>query len=97
MTLQATALANQAWLKMVDVSSVDWRDRAHFFAVAAQMMRRILVDAARARVRDKRGGAAQRVNLEEMPDLTCRGTMSLSPLTKRFTNSRGGRAEGAGD
>ena len=69
-TLQATALANEAWLRLVDVSSVDWRDRAHFFAVAAQMMRRILVDAARARVTNKRGGVARRVNLDEIPDVS---------------------------
>jgi RNA polymerase sigma factor (TIGR02999 family) len=69
-TLQATALANEAWLRLVDVSSVDWRDRAHFFAVAAQMMRRILVDAARARVTNKRGGMARRVNLDEIPDVS---------------------------
>ena len=69
-TLQATALANEAWLRLVDVSNVNWRDRAHFFAVAAQMMRRILVDAARARVTDKRGGAAQRVHLDEIPDVS---------------------------
>jgi len=69
-TLQATALANEAWLRLVDVSSVDWRDRAHFFAVAAQMMRRILIDAARARVTDKRGGVARHVNLDEIPDVS---------------------------
>jgi RNA polymerase sigma-70 factor (ECF subfamily) len=69
-TLQATALANEAWLRLVDVSSVNWRDRAHFFAVAAQMMRRILVDAARARVTDKRGGATRRINLDEIPDVS---------------------------
>ena len=50
-TLQTTALANEAWLRLVNVSLVDWKDRAHFFAIAAQMMRRILVDSARARGR----------------------------------------------
>jgi RNA polymerase sigma factor (TIGR02999 family) len=69
-TLQPTALANEAWLRLIDISSVDWRDRAHFFAVAAQMMRRILVDAARARITNKRGGAARRVDLDEMPDVS---------------------------
>jgi RNA polymerase sigma-70 factor, ECF subfamily len=68
-TLQTTALANEAWLRLVDISSVDWRDRAHFFAIAAQTMRRILVDAARARVTNKRGGVARRVNLDEIPDV----------------------------
>ncbi len=71
-TLQTTALANEAWLRLVNVSSVDFRDRAHFFAIAAQMMRRILVDAARNRGRDKRGGPAQRVDLDQIPDISAR-------------------------
>src|SRR5215471_13954790 len=57
-TLQTTALVHEAWLRLADVSQVDWKDRAHFFAVAAQMMRRVLVDQARARGRDKTGGEA---------------------------------------
>jgi RNA polymerase sigma factor (TIGR02999 family) len=67
-TLQATALVHEAYLRLVDAGSVDWQDRAHFFAVPAQMMRRILVDAARARVRAKRGGGAARLTLDEIPD-----------------------------
>jgi RNA polymerase sigma factor (TIGR02999 family) len=71
-TLQPTALVNEAYLRLVDIAQVRWQDRAHFFAVAAQMMRRILVDAARARGAGKRGGGAAHVNLEEsidaMPD-----------------------------
>ena len=54
-TLQTTALANEAWLRLVNVAAADWKDRAHFFAIAANMMRRILVDSARARGREKRG------------------------------------------
>jgi RNA polymerase sigma factor (TIGR02999 family) len=61
-TLQTTALVHEAFLRLVDVKSVDWRDRAHFFAVSAQIMRRILVDSARARRSEKRGGQAQRVD-----------------------------------
>jgi RNA polymerase sigma-70 factor, ECF subfamily len=61
-TLQATALVNEVYLRLVDVTEVSWHNRAHFFAVAAEMMRRILVDAARARASVKRGGLAQRVN-----------------------------------
>ena len=68
-TLQTTALANEVWMRLIDVSQVDWRDRAHFFAVSAQMMRRILVDQARARSREKRGGAANHVDLDVIPDL----------------------------
>jgi RNA polymerase sigma factor (TIGR02999 family) len=61
-TLQATALVNEAYLRLVDAKNVDWRDRAHFFAVCAQIMRRILVDAARARGSAKRGGQVKRVD-----------------------------------
>jgi RNA polymerase sigma factor (TIGR02999 family) len=63
-TLQATALAHEAFLRLVK-ADVPWQDRAHFMAVAARAMRRILVDHARARAREKRGGATQRISLEE--------------------------------
>jgi RNA polymerase sigma factor (TIGR02999 family) len=61
-TLQATALANEAYLRLVDVKGVDWQNRRHFLAVSAQIMRRILVDAARTRASAKRGGEMQRVD-----------------------------------
>lgn len=61
LTLQTTALVNEAYLRLVGAKETGWRDRAHFFAVGAQMMRRILVDAARARTSAKRGGQAVRV------------------------------------
>ena len=61
-TLQPTALVNEVYLRLVNVTEVSWCDRAHFFAVAAEMMRRILVDAARARTAAKRGGRGGRVN-----------------------------------
>ena len=61
-TLQTTALVNEAYLRLVDIHDVDWRNRAHFFAVSAQLMRRILVDAARARGAVKRGGGAKHLN-----------------------------------
>jgi RNA polymerase sigma factor (TIGR02999 family) len=60
-TLQTTALVNEAYLRLVDMKDAGWNDRLHFFAVSAQVMRRILVDAARARGAMKRGGAAERV------------------------------------
>jgi RNA polymerase sigma factor (TIGR02999 family) len=63
-TLQTTALANEAWLRLVDIERVDWQDRAHFFAMASRMMRRILVDTARARRAHKRGGDAVQVTLD---------------------------------
>lgn len=64
-TLQTTALVNEAYLRLVEVNRMEWQSRAHFFAVAAQMMRRILVEFARRRHRHKRGGDAQRVSLDE--------------------------------
>jgi RNA polymerase sigma factor (TIGR02999 family) len=64
-TLQTTALVNEAYAKLVDLKSIRWQNRAQFFAVAAQMMRRILIDHARSRLRAKRGGAAQRISLDE--------------------------------
>jgi RNA polymerase sigma factor (TIGR02999 family) len=74
-SLQATALVNEAYLRLVDVQDVAWKDRVHFFAIAAQMMRRILVDAARARASAKRGGNVKKVNhsnavnFDEIPDI----------------------------
>jgi len=63
--LQTTALVNEAYLRLVDWKAVEWQNRAHFFGVAAQLMRRILVDFARQRNYQKRGGAARQVSLEE--------------------------------
>jgi RNA polymerase sigma factor (TIGR02999 family) len=73
-TLQPTALVNEAFLRLVDARDLDWTDRAHFFAVCARVMRRILVDAARSRAAIKRGGRADRVehstaiDLDQLPD-----------------------------
>lgn len=64
-TLQSAALVNEVYLKLVGQREAHWQDRAHFFGVAAQLMRRILVDYARSRGCDKRGGAALRVDLDE--------------------------------
>jgi len=69
-TLQATALVNEAYLRLMDAGSVDWEDRAHFYAVSAQTMRHILVDAARGRMRAKRGGQAAKVNVDDVADLS---------------------------
>jgi RNA polymerase sigma factor (TIGR02999 family) len=62
-TLQATALVNEAYLRLIDQRRVQWRNRAHFFGVAAQLMRRILVDHARGRLAEKRGGGLRQVTL----------------------------------
>lgn len=64
-TLQATALVNEAYLRLVDAKGVSWQDRAHFFAISARTMRHILVDFARSRRYQKRGGGAEPVSLEE--------------------------------
>jgi len=68
-TLQATALVNEAFLRLVDARNLDWTDRAHFFAVCARVMRRILVDAARSRAAIKRGGQADRAEHSTAIDL----------------------------
>jgi RNA polymerase sigma factor (TIGR02999 family) len=69
-TLQTTALVHETYLRLVDASKVKWRDRAHFFAVSAQIMRRILVDMARERGSFKRGGRAKRVDFDKVPKIS---------------------------
>ena len=64
-TLQPTALVNELYLRLVDVDRVRWQNRSHFFAVAARLMRRVLVDSARSRGYQKRGGGAERVTFDE--------------------------------
>lgn len=64
-TLQTTALINEAYLRLIDQQNVRWQNRAHFFGIAAQLMRRILVDHARNHARAKRGGDARKVSLDE--------------------------------
>jgi RNA polymerase sigma-70 factor (ECF subfamily) len=64
-TLQATALVNEAYLRLIHVKQVQWQNRAHFFALSARVMRRILVDFARVRGKDKRGGGVRKVTLDE--------------------------------
>jgi RNA polymerase sigma factor (TIGR02999 family) len=74
-TLQTTALVNEAYLRLVNVQNVAWQDRAHFFAICAQMMRRILVDRARARASAKRGAGvrAPSIDLDQIPDIAGNG------------------------
>ena len=64
-TLQATALVNEAYVRLIDVRQVKWQDRAHFFAMSSRLMRRILVDFARSKGYQKRGGGAQKVSFDE--------------------------------
>jgi RNA polymerase sigma-70 factor (ECF subfamily) len=68
-SIQATALVHEAYLKLIDVENVDWQHRAHFFAVAAQIMRHILLDRARYRLAAKRSGNAARISLNDVPDV----------------------------
>ena len=69
-TLQATALVHEVYFRLIDVTKVEWHERAQFFAMAAQMMRRILVNSANARAAQKRGGMAPKVSIEETADLS---------------------------
>jgi RNA polymerase sigma factor (TIGR02999 family) len=79
-TLQTTALINETYLRLVDVRRIKWQNRAHFLAICAQLMRRILIDFARSRRYQKRGGAAPHVYLNEAVILTCRPDPNLLAL-----------------
>jgi RNA polymerase sigma factor (TIGR02999 family) len=83
-SMQATALVNEMYLRLVDVHGVDWKDRAHFFAVCSQVMRRILVDAARTRAAAKRGGKqaseGATVDFNAVPDLSSKRDRELIAL-----------------
>ncbi|MGH9761393.1 MAG: sigma-70 family RNA polymerase sigma factor [Blastocatellia bacterium] len=69
-TLQTTALVNEAYMRLIDYNRMQWQNRAHFFAVSAQLMRRILIDHARSHLYQKRGGGAIKVSLDEAAGLT---------------------------
>jgi RNA polymerase sigma factor (TIGR02999 family) len=84
-TLQTTALVHEVYLRLVDSTKVDWRERAQFFSMAAHMMRRILVDAARARRSHKRGGGAVKVNLDETALLSPSPGRSVLDLDQALT------------
>ncbi len=68
-TLQPTALVHEAYVRLVDQTRVNWQNRAHFYGIAAKLMRRILVDHARARNASKRGGLVEKISLDEARDL----------------------------
>ena len=84
-TIQATALVHEAYLRLVDVTNVDWQHRAQFFAITARIMRNILLDNARARAAAKRGGQQARVNLDEIPDVSDQGGRDLLALDDALT------------
>src|SRR6266852_6645682 len=79
-TLQTTALIHETYLRLVDIRHVKWQDRAHFFAVCAQLMRRILIDFARSRGYQKRGGDAHHVNFDEALVVTAQPDSNLVAL-----------------
>ncbi len=79
-TLQTTALVNEAYLRLVDVKNDGWRDRAQFFALSAQVMRRILVDAARTRGSGKRGAGVVKINVDDLAVLSPEPDQSILAL-----------------
>lgn len=83
--LQATALVNEAYVRLVDWKEVRWQNRAHFFAMAAQIMRRVLVDVARTRNRAKRGKGQLHVSLSEAADLPAARAVDLVALDDALT------------
>lgn len=84
-TLQTTALMNEAYLKLIDQRNVSWQNRAHFYALAAQLMRRILLDHARTQQRVKRGGRAIHIDLAEVAVLTPEKSDELIALDEALT------------
>ena len=84
-TLQPTALVHEVYLRLADFRNLHWKNRLHFFAISAQMMRRVLVDFARSRERVKRGGAPQRLSLEECADLGAHHDAALVALDDALT------------
>jgi RNA polymerase sigma factor (TIGR02999 family) len=87
--LQTSGLINDAYLRLVDAGNVRWQNRAHFFAISAQLMRRILVDYARARHSDKRGGRAERVSLAEASILSAKRAPDLVALDDALSTLAG--------
>ncbi len=79
-TLQTTALVNEVYLRLVDCGQMNWHDRTHFFAVSAQLMRRILIDFARSRGYQKRGGGVSPLSLDEAPSVGSEPTADLVAL-----------------
>jgi RNA polymerase sigma factor (TIGR02999 family) len=88
-TLQTTALVNEVYLRLVDVHAVDWQDRAHFFAISARMMRRILTDFARSRNYQKRGAGAVEVSLDEALVVTPEKDADIMALDEALTEFAG--------
>ena len=86
--MQPTALVHEAYLRLVDQRRVDWQNRAHFFGVAARIMRRILVDHARRHTAGKRGDRAQRISIDDAPDIPAPAEMPERPELLRAEMAR---------
>ena len=84
-TLQTTALVHEAYLRLIDQQDANWQNRAHFFAIAATLMRRILVDHARARQYQKRGGGAQQVTFDEALEVSDERAAEVVALDEALT------------
>ena len=85
-TLQATALVHEAYLRLADETRLSWKDRAHFYGIAARLMRRILVDHARAHKAAKRGGLEQKLSLDEARQLATKQNVDLVELNGALEN-----------
>jgi RNA polymerase sigma factor (TIGR02999 family) len=85
-TLQATALVHEAYLRLADEARLSWKDRAHFYGIAARLMRRILVDHARAHNAAKRGGLEQKLSLDEARELPTKNDVDLVELNGALEN-----------
>jgi RNA polymerase sigma-70 factor, ECF subfamily len=85
-TLQATALVNEAYLRLIDDSAVEWQNRAHFYGIAAQLMRRILVDHARRRRKLKRGGDALRVSISQAENVAQEASADILALDEALAS-----------
>jgi RNA polymerase sigma factor (TIGR02999 family) len=84
-TLQTTALVHEAYVRLVDWKNADWQNRAHFFAVAAQMMRKILVDYARQHKAEKRGGGVQKIAIDDAITFAAEKDLDLFALDEALT------------
>ena len=85
-TLQTSALINEAYIRLIDQQDVPWQNRSHFFGVAAQVMRHILIDHARSYTYAKRGGGARKISLDDAPDMTNQRAAELLVLDDALNN-----------
>jgi RNA polymerase sigma-70 factor (ECF subfamily) len=84
-TLQPTALVHEAYLRLTQLKEIDWQSSSHFFAISSQMMRRILIDHARAQLSRKRGGNVRNISIDEIPDVSTEQSERLLALEDALT------------